>query len=556
MGGLWRFLPVTAVASVLASLSMAGLPPFLGFISKEFLFEAQIQSSWDALPMAVAVLVNAVMVGVAGVVTLRPFFMGARRVRDVRHREVPGSSSAPMLLGLLGLVISLEPTWVEPSGVAAGGGSHLRPAGGGESRAVARRDANAPAQRRRRRHRRAALRLLGAHPPATAHSYGLDRYDVEHAYDALLRRIRATARGVAGACSRATCVTTSGSSSLPRRRSWSGGSSRRAAGRDCRPIWVRCASGPAALALVGLAGGLAATRARSLLAAMIATGLTGLVAALTFLMNGAPDLALTQFAVESLVVVLLTAALLVLPLAAPTTRSRGARGRDAAVATVLSVLLFVALLDMSAAPQNTDVSAFFGARSYLEAFGRNVVNVILVDFRGFDTLGETTVIALSAVIAWSLLGPRAPLEERSAGARRSVFVLAFASPLFFWLLAVLSVIVLLRGHNEIGGGFVGGLTAALAFAIVALTHGVDRARVTLRFHPLTLVGGGLLLAVASGLPGLVVYGDYLRHIWVELTVFGVHVKQGTTLLFDLGVYLAVLGTVLAFLFGLTREAES
>jgi len=248
--------------------------------------------------------------------------------------------------------------------------------------------------------------------------------------------------------------------------------------------------------------------------------------------------------------------LLTLPLAAPTTRSRGARRRDARLAAVLSVLLFAALLDMSAAPQRSDVSAFFGARSYLEAFGRNVVNVILVDFRGFDTLGETTVIALSAVIAWSLLGPSVPRERGSGGPRRSVFVLEFASPVFFWLLAVMSVVVLLRGHNEIGGGFVGGLTAALAFAIVALTHGVDRARATLRFHPLTLAGGGLLLAVASGLPGLLVYGDYLRHIWVELTVFGVHVRQGTTLLFDLGVSLAVVGTVLAFLFGLTREAKS
>jgi len=314
--------------------------------------------------------------------------------------------------------------------------------------------------------------------------------------------------------------------------------------------------GPAALALVGLAGGIAATRAKSLLAAMIATGLAGLVAALTFLVNGAPDLALTQFAVESLVVVLLTAALLALPLNAPATRSRGARRGDAALAAGLSVLLFVALLDMGAAPQQNDVSAFFGARSYVDAFGRNVVNVILVDFRGFDTLGETTVIALSAVIAWSLLGPRVPLENGSGGARRSAFVLAFASPLFFWLLAVLSVVVLLRGHNEIGGGFVGGLTGALAFAIIALTHGVDRARKRLRCHPLTLAGGGLLLAVASGLPGLVLHGDYLRHIWIDVDVLGVHVKQGTALLFDLGVYLAVLGTVLAFLFGLTREAES
>ena len=555
MGGLWRFLPVTAVASVLASLSMAGLPPFLGFISKEFLFEAQIQSSWNALPMAVAVLVNAVMVGIAGVVTLRPFFMGSRRVRDVRHREVAGLLVAPILLGLLGLVISLEPTWVNR--VVLGP-------------AVAAIDGHPVEVRAGLWHGVTPILLLSAAVVGIGallfvywvpihrrlRLIWLGRYDVEHAYDALLRRIRATARGVAERLQQGdlrdhlVVIFVATAAFLV----WG----LIAAGRGPRlPADLGAMRvGPAALALVGLAGGLAATRARSLLAAMIATGLTGLVAALTFLMNGAPDLALTQFAVESLVVVLLTAALLVLPLIAPTTRSRGARGRDAAVATVLSVLLFVALLDMSAAPQNTDVSAFFGARSYLEAFGRNVVNVILVDFRGFDTLGETTVIALSAVIAWSLLGPRAPLLERSAGARRSVFVLAFASPLFFWLLTALSVIVLLRGHNEIGGGFVGGLTAALAFAIVALTHGVDRARVTLRFHSATLVGGGLLLAVASGLPGLVVYGDYLRHIWVELNVFGVHVTQGTTLLFDLGVYLAVLGTVLAFLFGLTREAES
>jgi len=116
-------------------------------------------------------------------------------------------------------------------------------------------------------------------------------------------------------------------------------------------------------------------------------------------------------------------------------------------------------------------------------------------------------------------------------------------------------VVLLRGHNEIGGGFVGGLTAALAFAIVSLAHGPARARAALRLHPLTLAGSGLLLAAASGVPGLVMHGDFLRHVWLEADVLGVHVKQGTTLLFDLGVYLAVLGTVLAFLFGLSREAE-
>ncbi len=554
MGGLVRFLPVTAVASALASLSMAGLPPFLGFVTKEFLFEAQIESSWNAVPTAIAVLVNAVTVGVAGVVTLRPFFLGRGRVAAVKHKEVAGLLVGPMLLALLGLVISLQPDWVNRAvlgpAVAAVYGQPV-PVGVGGWHGVT------PMLL-------LSIAVVGIgtllfvywvpiHQRLRA-GLPLDRYDVEEGYDALLRGIHAAGSAIAG---------------------WLQGTDLRGhlrlllAAAAAFIAWGLVATGtglrlpddsgalrlsPATLALVGLAGGVAACRAKSLLAAMVASGLAGLVAALTFLVNGAPDLALTQFAVESLVVVLLTAALLTLPLAAPPTRAPRARWMDAALATGLSALLFVALLDMSAAPQQTGVSDFFGTRSYIEAFGRNVVNVILVDFRGFDTLGESTVIAMAALIAWSLLGPRVRTRVPStASETRSVFVLAFASPLFFWLLAALSVIVLLRGHNAIGGGFVGGLTAALAFAVISLAHGVTRARRRLRLHPLTLAGGGLLLAVASGLPGLVMHGDYLRHLWLEADVFGLHIKQGTTLLFDLGVYLAVLGTVLAFLFGFSRE---
>jgi multicomponent Na+:H+ antiporter subunit A len=557
MGGLRRFLPLTAGASLLASLSMAGLPPFLGFISKEFLFEAQIQSSWDAIPMAVAVLVNAVIVGVAGVVTLRPFFMREGKVREIRHREVLGLLVGPVVLALLGLVISLEPDWIDrtvlgpavtalygqPVDVKVGLWHGITP-----------------------------MLLLSAtvlgigallfvywvpiHRRLRAETL-LDRYETEHAYDHVLRHIDAGAAWIAariqGADLRAhlgVIVMTAtafvvwglvAAGAMPRTPAEVG---------DLR-------IGPAVVAVASLAGAVAAVRARSLLTAMIGSGLVGLVVALVFLTNGAPDLALTQFAVESLVVVLLTAALLTLPLATPRTRSARARGRDALVAAALSLVLFAVLLDMSAAPpRTTEVSDFFGARSYVAAFGRNVVNVILVDFRGFDTLGETTVIALAAVIAWSLLGPRTPHDARFlAESRPAAFVLVEATPLFFWLLLLLSVVVLLRGHNAIGGGFVGGLTGALAFAIVGLAHGVHRARAKLRFHPLALTGGGLFLAVASGLPGLVAHGDFLRHVWVEVNVLGVPVKQGTTLLFDLGVYLAVLGTVLTFLFGLSREAE-
>lgn len=555
MGGLARFLPITAVAATMASLSMAGLPPFFGFISKEFLFEAQIRSSWNAAPMAVAILVNAVIVGVAGVVTLRPFFMGRGTVREVRHREVFELLAGPVILSIVGLVISLEPAWIDravlgPAVAAVYGGPVEMKIGlwHGLTPMLA---------------LSALVVGIGAllfifwtplHRRLRRESV-LDRYEAEHAYDALLRGVQAlasrTAKLAGGELRTHLWVIAASAGAFLVWGLIAGGASVRL------PADVGSAllAGPAAVALVGLAGGVAATRARSLLATMIAVGLAGLVAALVFLMNGAPDLALTQFAVESLVVVLLTVVLFVMPLHAPPTRTRRERTVDAALSIGFAALLFVVLLDMGAAPQHLVVTSFFAERSYIEAFGRNVVNVILVDFRGLDTLGETAVIALSAVIAWSLLGPRQAHEESAEiPAGRSPFILAFTSPIFFWLLIVLSIVILLRGHHEIGGGFVGGLTAALAFALVSLASGTERARQKLRLHPLALAGGGVLLAVLSGLPGLLRDGDFLRHLWFDATVFGVHVKQGTTLVFDVGVYAAVLGAVLAFLFGFRREA--
>lgn len=556
MGGLVRYLPVTATAAVLASLSMAGLPPFLGFISKEFLFEAQIESSWDAIPMAVAVIVNAVIVGVAGIVTLRPFFMNRSRVIEVRHGETAGLTLGPVVLSLLGLILSIEPEWIS--------GAVMRPAASavygmpvevrlglwhgltpmvGLSAVVAGIGALIFLSWDRLHGRLRALQL--------------ERIDMEHAWEVMLRRVDALARITARTVQHgdlrgylwvvlAGAVTfvawgLAASGALPRLPDAAG----------IGPVRM----GPAAVALIGLGGGLAAARSRTLLSALLAVGLCGLVAAITFMMNGAPDLALTQFAVESLVAVLLTVVLLVLPIRGASTRTGRERAFDIVLSVAFSAVLFVALLDMSMAPHVTPVSDFFGAQSYVSAFGRNVVNVILVDFRSFDTLGETTVIALAAMFAWSLFGPRTTREGLGAGLNgQSAFILRITSRLFFWMLAGMSVVILLRGHNEIGGGFVGGLVAALAFAIVGLAKGTVRVRAVLRVHPLYVVGCGLMLALVSGLPGLVVHGNFLHHIWVEFAVAGVHIKQGTTLLFDLGVYLVVLGSVLAFLFGFQREA--
>ena len=113
------------------------------------------------------------------------------------------------------------------------------------------------------------------------------------------------------------------------------------------------------------------------------------------------------------------------------------------------------------------------------------------------------------------------------------------------ILLVLSVLLLLRGHNEPGGGFIGGLTAAGAFALHGLTHGAASARRLLRISPRSLAAWGLALAVGSGFVGLALGRSYLEGVWFG-TVVGVG-KVGTVLLFDVGVYLVVVGTVLTVL---------
>lgn len=124
----------------------------------------------------------------------------------------------------------------------------------------------------------------------------------------------------------------------------------------------------------------------------------------------------------------------------------------------------------------------------------------------------------------------------------SVIVSAFARGLFVLMLA-LSLYVLYRGHNQPGGGFVGGLIAAAGTAILILSKGAKEVRATVRVEPMVLVGLGIVAAIASGLAGLILDGSFLTHQWLHAGDFHV----GTTLIFDIGVYLVVLGGVLAFL---------
>jgi multicomponent Na+:H+ antiporter subunit A len=169
-------------------------------------------------------------------------------------------------------------------------------------------------------------------------------------------------------------------------------------------------AGEATVALAIVAGAVAVVRARSLLVAVAALGVVGYGVAVVFLLFGAPDLALTQFAIETLSVLLFVLVLRRLP-PLRVLSSRLERVRDGAVALAGGAFVAVLLLAATAAPHPAPLRDYFAAASLPLANGRNVVNVILVDFRAFDTLGEITVLAVAALGVVALLRPRARRGE-------------------------------------------------------------------------------------------------------------------------------------------------
>jgi multicomponent Na+:H+ antiporter subunit B len=129
------------------------------------------------------------------------------------------------------------------------------------------------------------------------------------------------------------------------------------------------------------------------------------------------------------------------------------------------------------------------------------------------------------------------------------------APYLTSLMLIFSAFVLLRGHNEPGGGFIGGLIAASAFAIYGIACGVPEVRRALRVHPLAIAGAGLILAIASGLLSLPADAPFLTGLWTSLDLFGVAIELSTVTVFDIGVYLIVVGTFSAIALALEARTD-
>jgi multicomponent Na+:H+ antiporter subunit A len=275
---------------------------------------------------------------------------------------------------------------------------------------------------------------------------------------------------------------------------------------------------------------------------------------------------MTQLIVETLVTVIVAIVLLKLPDFRNEVRPSGPkRLRNGIVAVTVGIGFTLLMLAVTASPPQPDLKEYFERTALPGGQGRNIVNVILVDFRALDTMGEITVLAIASAAVFALLlpGPRQrqgvpPPGKGGAVARAQAWhgsimntmILRETTRLLVPLILVFSVFLLLRGHEQPGGGFVGGLVASIAFSLYAFVFGPQAARGILRADPRVVSAAGLAVAIASGFVGSIRNTDpFLTGQWGTLA----GLKIGTPVMFDVGVYLVVIGVVLSFVIGIKEQ---
>jgi multicomponent Na+:H+ antiporter subunit A len=334
----------------------------------------------------------------------------------------------------------------------------------------------------------------------------------------------------------------------------------------------------AIVGLLTLVAAVGATVMRNRLAAVLLVGVTGYGCGTIFAFHGAPDLALTQFLVETLTLVIFVLVLRTLP--AESDRRNIGRNRLPRVALALAVGAGVTTLAVFAMAARTGapIGALLPDAAYYRGQGANTVNVLLVDIRAWDTLGEISVLLVAATGVASMvfrhrrfgaaprvadagqpdISPPAVIATSPAAGditwlrgselrdpRHRSLVLEVATRMIFPLIMVLSAYFFFAGHNTPGGGFAGGLTAGLALVLRYLAGGRYELGETLPLDAGKILGVGLALSAGTAVASLLLGAPVLSSavLQFDIPVLG-HVKLVTALFFDLGVYLIVVGLVL------------
>ena len=323
------------------------------------------------------------------------------------------------------------------------------------------------------------------------------------------------------------------------------------------------------------------------LAALTMVSVCGLMTCVTFVWFSAPDLALTQLVVEVVTTVLILLGLRwlprrieeVSPLPSSLRKARIRRLRDLLLSTVVGGGMALLSYAMLTRQTPNDISSFYLSRALPEGGGSNVVNVMLVDFRGFDTLGEITVLGAVALTVYALLRRFRPSKEsmelppqqrqlapdvatdlvnpRQASDTTLGFMMvpAVLVRLLLPIALVVSFYLFMRGHNQPGGGFVAGLVMSVAFILQYLVAGTQWVEAQMSLRPMRWMGFGLLSATLTGLGALFAGYPFLTtHTWhFSLPLLGdIHIASA--LFFDVGVYAMVVGSTLLMLTALGHQS--
>jgi multicomponent Na+:H+ antiporter subunit A len=554
LSGLRRTMPVTAAVTGIAGLSMAGVPPLVGFVSKEEAFKAFLEApgaGWFGPLAAGLALASTVLTFAYGLRIFTGVFLGPSTPGPV---EASRSFLAPAVLtGLTGLVLGI-------------GAAQLNPA---VSRVAADTLAG-PVE--------VDLALWHGFTPALALSAativgGMLLWHRRTAVDAALDRIEPRWSGDAAfdRCYDATLalgarVAQPWDSDAPARH-------------IAIPILALCVLGVGAFVVAGglPAAPIGTTRTadwffvgvavplllglmltRSPFTAVTLLGVTGFLVAGWFLLAGGPDLALTQLLVETLTVLLVILVLRRLPDRWATV-PHGRRRSSAALAIAAGGIAGFSTLVLTGARDRSDVAQYVLDNAEAETGGTNVVNTVLVDFRALDTLGETAVVAAAALGLGVLLGSRSvrPGSEATPPEPPGDPVLVSIQRMLLPVVAVTGVYLVIRGHDYPGGGFIGALVAGAALMLRRLARGPAASQERRLLRVPLLLGVGLSLCLAAGLLGWLAGASFLDFRAAKAAtpwLAAVEITPG--LVFDFGIFSVVLGLVVAVLARLHDPAES
>lgn len=574
LGGLMTLLPITFTIALAGTMSMAGLPPFGGFLSKEMFFTSVLRirefklaelASWTML-FAFAAWIASVFTFVYSLILVLRTFGGklqADRLDKHPHEASAGLWLPPAVLALFTLALGVFPNLLSSS--------LLEPAAAAIQRQLLTPGETFPV----------SIRFWHGWTPELAMTIGIvlvgflvfkaaGRWNLlnrerkgllslDRLYDRLLYWLERGGARLTGAYMTGSrrhylmyifvfLIAALGGTLLFSKNITLG-----IAVHEYAPLSFY--EGMILAVLLGAA--LYIPFAKSRVAAILALGATGYMVSLLFVILRAPDLALTQMIVETVSITLFLLCFRFLPKLASEVLPAWKKTRNAVIAIgVGAVMTLVALAALDSRPF-ASIADYYVKESYRLAGGKNIVNVILVDFRGFDTLFEIMVLGIATLAISGMIKARVepvPADrQRNAGSahdmnrlpRSNDLILKTAAKLAIPLIAGFSLYLFMAGHNSPGGGFIGALMLAAALVLMGIAFGTDFLAKVLPVNYRLLTAAGLLIAIATASGSFLFGVPFLTHTFghIHLPLLG-ETELATAVLFDLGVYLSVTGVTM------------